>query len=51
MVHAESQQETTRLTEALRRLGMNKAFDLPTADVSDELKMRMDFARAAVKDD
>ncbi len=38
------------LRAKLERLGSNEAFDVATADISDELKMRIDFARAALRE-
>lgn len=41
--------ENERLRAALTRLGSMEAFDVATANVPDEIKMRVDFARAALQ--
>lgn len=41
--------EVDRLRAALTRLGSMEAFDVATSAVSDEIKMRVDFARAALQ--
>lgn len=41
--------EIERLRIIIARLGSSEAFDVSTSDISDELKMRMDYARAAIQ--
>jgi hypothetical protein len=41
--------QNKELREALERLASNEAFYVATADISEEVKMRLDYARAALK--